>query len=66
MVDDDDDESFGDLDVDDGEGGDGSRFDFIVDGMVLRDEDCAAFRRLHRYPVSLASFMYGDISDSMV
>jgi hypothetical protein len=55
MVDNNNDDSLGDFDVDDGEGGDGSKFDHIVDGIGLVDEDCAAFKKqLHKYPVSLA------------
>jgi hypothetical protein len=53
MVDNDDDDSLGDFDVNDGEGDDGSKFDCIVDGIGLVDEDCTAFKWLHKYPVSL-------------
>jgi hypothetical protein len=53
MVDNNDD-SFGNLDADDGESGDGSKFNCIVDGIRFIEDDCAALRPLHRYPVSVA------------
>jgi hypothetical protein len=47
MLDDEDDDSLGDLNVDDGEGGDGNKLDCIVDGLGLVGEDCTAFKLLH-------------------
>jgi hypothetical protein len=51
------DDSLGVLDVDDGVGGDGGKFNCILDVIGLVDQDCAAFKQLHKCSVSLARLM---------